>query len=77
MQPTSEVIKMEKEPLIPTPEGNPGEDYCQVCGEKTKYAGGPSYDIEHYECTKCKALHIMRVEYERGKSVRRVLESVY
>ena len=77
MKQISEVIKMTEEPLIPTLDGKPGEDFCQVCGEKTKYAGGPSYDIEHFECTKCRALHIVRVEYERGKPVRRILESVY
>lgn len=77
MKQISETIKMEIEPLIPTPEGTPGEDFCQVCGEKTKFIGGPSYDIEHYECTKCKAFHEVRVEYRGGKVVRRILESVY
>ena len=77
MRPISDTVKMQREPTIPTPNGNPGEDFCQVCGEKTKYVGGPSYDQEHFECTKCKALHIVRVEYEKGVASRRILESVY
>ena len=79
MKQTGNVIRMEEEPMIPAPEteGKAGEDFCQVCGGKTKFVGGSTYDMEEFECRECKALHNVRVIYHKGKPVQRILESVY
>lgn len=77
MKQTPEPIRLPAEPMIPAPDGEAGIDFCQICGGKTKFIGGPSYDVENYECNDCKALHNVRVEYHRGRVSGRMLESVY
>ena len=56
--------------------GNPGEDFCQVCGGNTKFIGGCDYETENYECRSCGALHIMKVLYTRGVRTSSYLESI-
>jgi len=76
-----EQIKMEERPDAPPlePAGKVGEDFCQLCGEKTKFAGGTDYDLEEYICTKCGAVHVMRIadeHYKGGVPRKLVLESI-
>jgi predicted nucleic acid binding AN1-type Zn finger protein len=59
-----------------TDTGNPGEDFCQVCGGNTKFIGGCDYETENYECRSCGALHIMKVLYTRGVRTSSHLESI-
>lgn len=79
MKQISNMVMMNDEPMIPLPsqDGEPGSDYCQLCGGKTRFIGGSSYDLENYECTSCKAVHDVFVEYHKGKVRKRILVSVY
>jgi len=58
------------------PKGEVGSDYCQVCGNKTKYIGGRNHDIDEFQCEKCKAVHLVRVTYSKGKPISSILESI-
>jgi hypothetical protein len=52
------------------------EEECTVCHAPTKFIGGDDYDIEPYACTKCGAVHNMRLQYQRGIKVSSFLESI-
>ena len=59
------------------PKGEVGKDFCQMCGSKTQYVGGVDYDMDEYQCTHCKAVHLFRLTYRNGKVVSSVLETIY
>jgi hypothetical protein len=66
-----------KAPEKVEPDGKAGENFCQLCGGKTKFAGGMDYDAEDFICQECGALHVMRLTYKNGKVISSVLETVY
>jgi hypothetical protein len=66
------IVKME--PIAPS--GEAGKDFCQVCGEKTRFIDSGDYDIDAFECKKCGAIHNIQNTYLKGKIVSSQLVSI-
>jgi hypothetical protein len=56
--------------------GEPGKDFCQVCGAKTKFIDSGDFDIDAFECVACKAVHNIQNTYQKGVIISSKLVSI-